>query len=225
MTLAESIAKNPIFTKKTKDKKTVIKLYDYDISHLWLASLVYAHIGYWVENLFRLVSKGILDSRNQLFPFLFCYSIAMWALYFALGTPKKARAFNIRLFTKDDKKTQLLSQLYYFTVVFLFVFFGEIVVGSMFEKISGIQLWNYSGIPLHFTQYTSIPTTTALSAGVLLLMEYFFTPLMKKIQTIEYSTVLKLDYFLGGAIVLDWLIMMISINIFKVSPAYWSIKF
>lgn len=225
MTLQEKLAKNPIFTKSTVNKRKIIKLYDYDISHLWLASLVYAHIGYWVENLFRLVSKGVLDSRNQILPFLFCYSIAMWALYFALGTPKKARAFNIRLFTKDDKKTQLLSQLYYFTVVFLFVFFGEIIVGTMFEQISGIQLWNYSGIPLHVTQYTSVPTTTALSLGVVFLMEYFFTPLMKRIIAIPYHKVLKLDYILGGAIVLDWLIMMISINVFKVSPAYWSIQF
>lgn len=225
MNIQESLAKNPIFTKSTINKRKIIKLYDYDISHLWLASLVYAHIGYWVENLFRLASKGILDSRNQILPFLFCYSIAMWALYFALGTPKKARAFNIRLFTKDDKKTQLLSQLYYFTVVFLFVFFGEIIVGTMFEQISGIQLWNYSGIPLHITQYTSIPTTTALSLGVVFLMEYFFTPLMSRIITIPYHKVLKLDYILGGAIVLDWLIMMISINVFKVSPAYWSIQF
>lgn len=225
MSIQEAVAKYPIFTKSEKNSRKIIKLYDYDISRLWLAGLVYAHIGYWVENLFRLVSKGVLDSRNQILPFLFCYSIAMWALYFALGTPKKARAFNIRLFTKDDKKTQILSQLYYFCVVFLFVFFGEIVVGTLFEKISGIQLWNYSGIPLHVTQYTSVPTTTALSAGVLVLMEYFFTPLMQRIELIPYGKLLKLDYILGGAVVLDWLIMMISINVFKVSPAYWSIQF
>ena len=89
-----------------------IKLYDYDITHLWLAGLVYANIGYWVENLFRLVSKGVLDSRNQIFPFLFCYTIAMWALYLALGTPKKARWFARRMFEGDDKKAQLHSQIY-----------------------------------------------------------------------------------------------------------------
>ncbi|MDD6728203.1 MAG: hypothetical protein PUE08_03170 [Eubacteriales bacterium] len=225
MTLDSHTAKRPIFTKSRENSRDVIKLYDYDISHLWLAGLVYAHIGYWVENLFRLVSKGILDSRNQLLPFLFCYTIAMWALYLALGTPKKARIFSKQLFTKDDKKTQVLSQLYYFVVVFLFVFFGEIVVGTLFEKISGIQLWNYNGIPLHVTQYTSVPTCTALSAGVIVLMEYFFTPLMKKIQKIPYDILLKIDYIAGALIVADWLIMMISINVFKTAPAYWSINF
>lgn len=221
----EEHKKNPIFYKEQENGKTVIKLYDYDITHLWLAGLVYAHIGYWVENLFRLASKGILDSRNQLLPFLFCYTIAMWALYFALGTPKKARIFSKQLFYREDKKTQIQSQIYYFTVVFLFIFFGEMIVGTIFERVSGIQLWNYSGIPLHFTQYTSIPTTTALSAGVLVLMEYFFTPLMKKIQTIPYKTVVLLDWILGALIVADWLIMMISINVFKVSPDYWSVSF
>lgn len=209
-----------------KDKRTgEIMLYDYSISDLWLASLVYANIGYWVENLFRLFSKGMLDSRNQIFPFLFCYSIAMWALYFALGTPKKARFFNHRLVKYDSVHGQRLSVLCYFCISFFFIFFGEIVVGSMFENVSGIQLWNYSGIPLHVTQYTSIPTTTALSAGVVVLMEYFFTPLMKNIQKINKNVVLKLDYILGFLIVADWLYMMISINFFKVSPNYWSIQF
>lgn len=55
----------------TKADNGTVRLYDYDVTHLWLAGLVYAHIGYWVENLFRLASKGVLDSRNQLLPFLF----------------------------------------------------------------------------------------------------------------------------------------------------------
>ncbi|MGN0005921.1 MAG: hypothetical protein ACI37Z_08120 [Candidatus Gastranaerophilaceae bacterium] len=209
-----------------KDKNTqTLMLYDYTIADLWLASLVFANIGYWVENLFRLFSKGILDSRNQVLPFLFCYSIAMWALYFALGTPKKARIFNHRIISDDSIKSQRLSVLCYFLISFFFIFFGEIVVGTMFEKISGIQLWNYSGIPLHMTQYTSVPTTIALSTGVVVLMEYFFTPLMNAIHKLKKKTVLKIDYILGGLIIIDWLYMMISINFFKVSPNYWSIQF
>lgn len=214
--------------KKTfyKDKNTqALMLYDYTIADLWLASLVFANIGYWVENLFRLFSKGILDSRNQVLPFLFCYSIAMWALYFALGTPKKARIFNHKIISDDSIKSQRLSVLCYFLISFFFIFFGEIVVGTMFEKISGIQLWNYSGIPLHMTQYTSVPTTIALSTGVIVLMEYFFTPLMNAIHKLKKKTVLKIDYILGGLIIIDWLYMMISINFFKVSPNYWSIQF
>ncbi|MCC8072757.1 MAG: putative ABC transporter permease [Clostridiales bacterium] len=225
MEKAKSSHKTPIFTKEEVNSRKIIKMYDYDISHLWLASLVFAHIGYWVENLFRLISKGILDSRNQLLPFLFCYSIAMWALYLALGTPKKARFFNIRIINKDDKKSQTLSQIYYFCTVFFFVFFGEIVVGFLFEKISGIQLWNYSGIPLHVTQYTSVPTCTAMSLGVMILMEYFFTPLMKKIQKIPYDILLKIDYIAGALIVADYLIMTVSIMVFKTAPAYWTINF
>lgn len=209
-----------------KDKNTqALMLYDYTIADLWLASLVFANIGYWVENLFRLFSKGILDSRNQILPFLFCYSIAMWALYFALGTPKKARIFNHKIISDDSIKSQRLSVLCYFLISFFFIFFGEIVVGTMFEKISGIQLWNYSGIPLHMTQYTSVPTTIALSTGVIVLMEYFFTPLMNAIHKLKKKTVLKIDYILGGLIIIDWLYMMISINFFKVSPNYWSIQF
>ncbi|MCD7796805.1 MAG: hypothetical protein LUG95_04115 [Clostridiales bacterium] len=48
---------------------------------------------------------------------------------------------------------------------------------------------------------------------------------MKKIQLIPYNTLLKIDYIAGALIVTDWLIMMISVNVFKVSPNYWSINF
>lgn len=64
-----------------------------------------------------------------------------------------------------------------------------------------------------------------MSAGVVVLMEYFFTPLIKKIKLIPYDILLKIDYIAGALIVADWLIMMISINVFKVSPNYWSVNF
>ena len=99
-----------------------------------------------------------MDSRNQLLPFLFCYTIAMWAMYLALGTTNHPRFFSHRVLEGNTCQDKILARIYYFTVVFLFVFFGEIVVGSIFEQVSGISLWDYSGIPLHVTKYTSIPT-------------------------------------------------------------------
>ena len=53
----------------------------------------------------------------------------------------------------------------------------------------------------------------------------FFEGLMTKIKKIPRKTVVALDYGLGIPIVLDWLIMMVSINVFKTAPAYWSIQF
>lgn len=208
----------------TKADNGTVRLYDYDVTHLWLAGLVYAHIGYWVENLFRLMSKGVLDSRNQLLPFLFCYTIAMWAMYLALGTTNHPRFFSHRVLEGNTRQDKILARIYYFTVVFLFVFFGEIVVGSIFEQVSGISLWDYSGIPLHVTKYTSIPTCTAMSLGVAVIMGNFFEGLMKKIQRIPYRTTVQLDYVLGTLILADWLIMMVSINVFKKAPAYWSVQ-
>ena len=185
----------------TKADNGTVRLYDYDVTHLWLAGLVYAHIGYWVENLFRLVSKGVLDSRNQLLPFLFCYTIAMWAMYLALGTTNHPRFFSHRVLEGNTRR-----------------------VGSIFEQVSGISLWDYSGIPLHVTKYTSIPTCTAMSLGVAVIMGNFFEGLMKKIQRIPYRTTVQLDYVLGTLILADWLIMMVSINVFKKAPAYWSVQ-
>lgn len=47
---------------------------------------------------------------------------------------------------------------------------------------------------------------------------------MKKIQRIPYRTTVQLDYVLGTLILADWLIMMVSINVFKKAPAYWSVQ-
>lgn len=211
---------NKVFVKANGEET---KMFDYKLSELWLAGLVYAHIGWWVENLFRLSSKGILDSRNQILPFLFCYTIAMWAMYFMLGTTDKTRFFTKKILTGENKRDALLRRVYYFTVTFLFVFFGEIAVGTIFEK-AGIQLWNYNGIPLHFTQYTSIPTCSAISLGVTVIMGSFFKWLMTSIGKIPKGLLIKLDVVGGALIVADWLYMMISINVFHKAPAYWSIQ-
>ena len=61
----------------TKADNGTVRLYDYDVTHLWLAGLVFAHIGYRVENPFRLASQGVLDSRYPLLPFLFLHTFAM----------------------------------------------------------------------------------------------------------------------------------------------------
>lgn len=148
----------------------------------------------------------------------------MWAMYLALGTTNHPRFFSHRVLEGNTRRDKILARIYYFTVVFLFVFFGEIVVGSIFEQVSGISLWDYSGIPLHVTKYTSIPTCAAMSLGVAVIMGNFFEGLMKKIQRIPYRTTVQLDYVLGTLILADWLIMMVSINVFKKAPAYWSVQ-
>ena len=60
--------------------------------------------------------------------------------------------------------------------------------------------------------------------GVAVIMGNFFEGLMKKIQRIPYRTTVQLDYVLGTLILVDWLIMMVSINVFKKAPAYWSLQ-
>ena len=81
----------------TKADNGTVRLYDYDVTHLWLAGLVYAHIGYSEENLFRLENTRIYNNRHQLLPILFCYTIAMWAMYLALGTTNHPRFFSHRV--------------------------------------------------------------------------------------------------------------------------------
>ena len=57
------------------------------------------------------------------------------------------------------------------------------------------------------------------------MMGNLFEGLMKLIKIIPKSVLIKTDWVLGALVVADWIYMMVSINVFKKAPAYWSIQF
>lgn len=120
--------------------------------------VVVSFMGWVVENAWLLLRKGFMDNRNMNLPFLLGYGIACVGIFIILGKPKK---FWI-----------------YFLECFFLISAGEIIMGSLMEKICGFEWWNYNSIPLHITKYTSIPTSCAFALAVTLFMKYCFTPLL-----------------------------------------------
>ena len=67
-------------------------------------------------------------------------------------------------------------------ICFFLVSIGEILLGFFVEKTGHFYYWNYSSIPLHFTKYTSVPTSLGFALIITLFMNYAYVPLLKKIK-------------------------------------------
>ena len=144
-----------------------------EIMVLCMIAAVISFLGFVVENVWLAATKGYMDNRSMCFPFLVGYGIAVILIYFIFGLPKKIWFFGKTLFIQS----KLVKILIYFLGVMLCICIGEILLGKLVEKVCHFCWWNYSALPMHITQYTSIPTSSMFSSMITLFMAAFFEPL------------------------------------------------
>lgn len=135
---------------------------------------IVSFLGFLVENIWCAFTKGYVDNRSMFFPFLIGYGIAIILIYLILGTPEELRFLNHHVHIES----KMVRILLYLIGVMLCVSIGEILLGKLVEHVCGFQWWNYSKLPLHITQYTSIPTSFAFGALITTFMNFFFDPLI-----------------------------------------------
>ncbi len=165
-------------------------------------------LGFCVEDLWLSVTKGYMDNRNMIFPFLLGYGLAMGAIYLLFGTPDKMTFLGRELPVANVKIRSLL----YFLAVFLCVSAGEILVGKTVELTCHFCWWDYSWIPLHITRYTSVPTSLGFAALIYLFMDKLFVPIYRyflswdqkflKIAATVLMTVMAGDFLRSGVLML-----------------------
>lgn len=143
-------------------------------------------LGFAVENFWIGITKGYIDNRNMIFPFLLGYGLAITLIYLAFGTPHDLKLFGININFSDTR----LESLIYFIIVMLCVSLGEIALGKSVEKLCHIKWWDYSMLPLHITQYTSVFTSIGFTLMIVLFMDKAFVPLQNWIITWD-MTVLR----------------------------------
>ncbi len=136
-------------------------------------------LGFCVENIWLACTKGYMNNRGMGLPFLLGYGLAIAAIYFLFGTPKEIRF----LWKKLPVRNLAVSFCVYFAIVCLCVSLGEIALGTLVEKTTGIVWWDYTNLPLNITKYTSIPTTLGFGALITIFMGCFFVPLYRWLQT------------------------------------------
>lgn len=150
----------------------------YNIYALGIMAAIVSFLGFVVENVWLAFTKGYIDNRNMNAPFLVGYGMLILAMYFLLGTPEEL--FILKKLKRNIPKWAAV--IIYFILSFFIVSIAEIVLGVAFEKVSGIRYWNYSMLPLHFTQYTSVPTSMGFALLITVFMGAIFNPLMDLIM-------------------------------------------
>ena len=148
---------------------------------LILIIVLVSFCGFIVENVSTSISDHKIDNRNMVLPFLLGYGLAILVIYKLFGTPNKP------LFCGKEitLNSSLFSFLYYFAITFLCVTIGELILGHFIEWSCQIKWWDYSALPLHITQYTSIPTSLAFASLITVFMKYIFTPLLDGLSKIN----------------------------------------
>ena len=111
-----------------------------DVLALFMMIALISFLGFVVENLWLAVTKGYMDNRNMVFPFLLGYGLAVFVIYLLFGTPEEMRIVGNAVVI--NSKT--LSYGLYFGIVMVCISLGEIVLGTVVEKTCHFYWWDYS---------------------------------------------------------------------------------
>lgn len=154
-----------------------------EIFSLCMIVAVVSFLGFVVENVWLALTKGFIDNRNMCLPFLLGYGLAIVAIYLLIGTPEHLAVFGKPIAVEN----QFLRTLVYFLLVMFCVSVGEIALGTFVEKTCHIVWWDYTRLPMHFTRYTSVPTSMGFAAMITIFMQRFFEPLRNHFIGMEFD--------------------------------------
>ncbi len=149
-----------------------------DVWSLMTLSAIISFLGFVLENIWLLFTKGFIDNRNMTFPFLLGYGVMISGVLLIIGTPETITLFGL------SKKSRPIRYIAYFLICFILVSIGELILGTFMERVFGFEYWNYTMIPLHITKYTSVPTSIGFALIITVFMGNYIFPLLKEINKI-----------------------------------------
>lgn len=220
----EQTAANELPLRENAGQKKRLKVFGVEFAYLYFLGIVMAFFGWVAENLVRFVTLGIIDSRFHVLPFIPVYGLIVFAVQILFGDTNDVAVFGKKIFKEQNRRNKILSNLICLLLMYFAVFFGELVVGNVWEAVSGVQLWNYNTLPLHVTQYAGLIPTLGYGTGAYLLARFCFCPAVRLLQRkANYKVILIIDCTLGVLLPVDELAMFLQIIIFQEAPVYWQI--
>lgn len=81
---------------------------------------------------------------------------------------------------------------------------GEVLLGTIVERLCGIEYWNYASLPMHVTKYTSVPTSAGFASKITFFMGKCFTPLMDLIGRLDFPGLRAVSILLMVVMALDF---------------------
>lgn len=160
----------------SKIKARILK----EILALCVIVLVASLLGYLVETVWVFLRHGYIDNRGMHMPFLLGYGLANLAVFLLFGPPTDPHP----LFAPATLSAASLKLLY-LAEIFVAVTVCESAFGNLVYRLSGVEWWNYSSIPLHIGQYTSVPTSIGFTACIYVFLDRFFVPLYDYLVTTD----------------------------------------
>lgn len=207
---------------KEKKRFTVMGV---EFVYLYLFGIGIAGLGWVSENAVKIITQGMFDCRFHLLPFISPYALIPFAFQILLGDPDRLSFFGYKLFEKENLKNKVMSNIVCLVLICAAAFFGELVIGSLWETLFGAQLWNYSNLPLQINQYAGLIPAIGYGGGAYLIFRFVYTPLLGLIRRKVNCSVAKwICLTLGVLIVLDTSIMAIRIIAFGQPPMYWQVR-
>ncbi len=199
-------------------------IFGVEVVYLYLFGIFVAFLGWAGENLAGALTKGVVDSRFHLLPFISPYALIPLAIHIVLGDPDDLIFFGKRLFGKRNVLTCVLSNLICYVILCITVFLGELAVGNLWDVLFDVRLWDYRGWPLTLTQYTSIVTTVGFGTAAYLVLRFIYKPLLRLIRTkVPFRVARGICLTLGVVIVLDTGWMILHMALYGTGPVYWSL--
>lgn len=196
----------------------------------WMQKKMYAYVlivavvsflGFAVENVWLFATKGYMDNRNMYFPFLLGYGLAVIGIFSVFGTPMVPRLLTFRI----GLSSPLARMGVYFLLVMISVSVGEILLGTVVERLCHLHWWDYTRLPLHITRYTSIPTSVAFSLIITLFMRFCFYPLFGFFMSWEDTALKIVATTVGIIMMLDFVINFGGMIVKKATRRCWKIDF
>lgn len=217
----EAIATVQSTAVKEKKRFTVMGV---EFVYLFLFGIGIAGLGWIAENTVKIISQGMFDCRFHLLPFISPYALIPFAFQILMGDPDNLAIFGHKLFKTESKKNKVLSNVICVALIIGAVFLGELAIGTMWEKLFGVQLWNYSQLPLQINQYAGLFPAIGYGGGAYLIFKFIYKPLLNLMRRkVNFNVAKWICCTLGVLIVLDTLIMSVQIIAFGQPPMYWQV--
>lgn len=209
--------------ERVKFKKST-KLLNVDLIYLLLLGIIMAFVGWSVENIARLITKGIIDSRYHILPFILPYGLIPLSFQLVFQNADDITIFGHKVFKNKTLKSIIFSNILTLSILYAAVFFGELAIGNFWDHLFNIKLWNYSSQLLHVTPYAGLLSTLGFGTGAYLILKFVHQKALNIVSKIPYKTVLIICCVLLTLMFMDSTTMILTMIIKGEAPNYWSIS-
>ena len=155
------------------------------ICSLYLVFLLISFIGFLYEYSLAYMLNYDLDRNFLNIPICPIYGFGVILAYLLFDTPINMRFLNYKV--KYNKNIKLYL---YFLFTAISATLLEYIVGTYFEKIFNLTLWNYTGMMFTFNKYCSLIPSLIWGITITIFMHLYFGRIYYRIYNKDISSLI-----------------------------------